>query len=124
MGHEKLEKVIEKLATSEKTTQVCERAPEGKNSRHIRLLGRRKGRSQGSGVGVTGAFTSPAVAVALPPLPPRRPPKPPAPALAVAVAFATPAVPLLVAVELASGPDRLIPIVLLRPARTNSRIPR
>jgi hypothetical protein len=30
MGHEKLEKVIEKLATSEKTTLVCERAPEGK----------------------------------------------------------------------------------------------
>jgi hypothetical protein len=30
MGHEKLEKVIEKRATSEKTTQVCERAPEGK----------------------------------------------------------------------------------------------
>jgi hypothetical protein len=30
MGHEKLEKVIEKLGTSEKTTQVCERGPEGK----------------------------------------------------------------------------------------------
>jgi gamma-glutamyl:cysteine ligase YbdK (ATP-grasp superfamily) len=30
MGDEKLEKVIEKLAMSEKTTLVCERAPEGK----------------------------------------------------------------------------------------------
>jgi hypothetical protein len=29
-GHEKLEKVIEKLATSEKTTLECERGPEGK----------------------------------------------------------------------------------------------
>jgi hypothetical protein len=33
MGPENLEKVLEKLATTEKTTLVCEKAPVGKSGR-------------------------------------------------------------------------------------------